>query len=57
MAGQFAALTESLRAAARRTLPVRSALQVIYKENFNPFPEQAGYSPDIKSLWLLRRGT
>ncbi|MBZ5554480.1 MAG: class I SAM-dependent methyltransferase [Acidobacteriia bacterium] len=41
-----------VREAARR-----ASLQVIYKENFNPFPEQAGYSPDIKSLWLLRRGT
>lgn len=32
-------------------------LQVVYKENFNPFSKRLGYSPDIKSLWLLRRGS
>lgn len=29
-------------------------LRVVYKENFNPFSRRLGYSPDIKSLWLLR---
>ncbi|MBZ5534550.1 MAG: class I SAM-dependent methyltransferase [Acidobacteriia bacterium] len=31
-----------------------AGLRVIYKADFNPFPKQMGYSPDIKSLWMLR---
>ena len=45
--------TESrIREAARR-----AGMRVVHKEDFNPFQKWAGYSPDIKSLWLLRRET
>jgi cyclopropane fatty-acyl-phospholipid synthase-like methyltransferase len=33
----------------------RADMCVVCKEDFNPFPKRAGYPPDIKSLWLLRR--
>lgn len=33
----------------------QSGLQEIAKENFNPFLKKFKYSPNIKSLWLLRR--
>lgn len=41
---------ERIREAARR-----ADMRVVYREDFNPFQKPSGYSPDIKSLWLLRR--
>jgi cyclopropane fatty-acyl-phospholipid synthase-like methyltransferase len=34
----------------------RADLQIVSKENFNPFPRKLGYSGDIKSLWVLKAG-